>query len=66
MLSIKELTKRVQEQAKPHTHEERVRLLKNARILNEDGSVNTFFTTIQPVEGRGGEAQSRLFGCTQN
>ncbi|BBP45007.1 hypothetical protein THMIRHAS_03800 [Thiosulfatimonas sediminis] len=66
MLSIAELTKRVQEQAKPRTHEERVRLLKKSRILNEDGTVNKFFTTIQPIEGHRRSVQTRLTGCTEN
>lgn len=66
MLSIAELTKRVQEQAKHRTHEERVRLLKKSRILNEDGTVNKFFTTIQPIEGHGRSVQPRLTGCTEN
>ncbi|QKI89925.1 hypothetical protein [Thiomicrorhabdus xiamenensis] len=49
MLSIAELTKRVQENAKNRTHEERIRLLKKSRILDEDESVNEFFTTIRNV-----------------
>lgn len=45
-MTIAELTQKIQSSAKSRTHEERLRLLKAAHILEADGSVNRFFTTI--------------------
>lgn len=52
-MTIAELTQKIQSSAKSRTHEDRLRLLKAAHILEADGSVNRFFTTIHDVQKPG-------------
>ena len=50
MSNIAELTRRIKKSAENRTHEERVKLLTDAHIIDSKGKVNNFFTTITPVE----------------
>lgn len=50
MSNIAELTRRIRKSAENRTHEERVKLLKDAHIIDSNGSVDKFFTTITLID----------------
>lgn len=64
-MTIAELTQRIQASAKSRTHEDRVRLLKAAHILEADGSVNRFFTTIRDTPVKVGLGKRKVEGSSK-
>ncbi|OKH89080.1 hypothetical protein [Thalassospira sp. TSL5-1] len=46
-MSIDELTQKIEAQAKSRTHEERLRLLRDARILDQDGRLDRNFFRLE-------------------
>jgi len=50
MSNIAELTRRIKKSAENRTHEERIKLLSDSQIIDFNGKINKFFTTITPVE----------------
>lgn len=49
-MGIQELTKKVKEASKKRSHEERITLLKNAHIIDNDGYYSSIFFTAETVE----------------